>query len=741
MYSQSAQRSGSSSTGYFSYSNSDDTNDGERDEHDFYDPPASAVKAEFAASLGQVPRKDICKTWELNSFKRANYSENAKELRSQKGELHPKSAARKARMKEVPKVKGKIPVVHVTKSAEKMKDVSGGNDVHSMDELLELYGDELEKQKQQEDELEKQHAEDKLEQKDEDALKSVIENLSPGELGNPFMDEIPRPETFQFRDFENLLSSALENYPLKSRKYVSVFDCVLMLMSGVHVDKKKKYKRYGHRKIWISPDYQYMQWNSKKDCADDGWIRLNAVDQLVCRDNHCEVVTNNGEYRMTLKFPSPREEYLWKLAFINLIPADAEIEMGEVHCGKYHPYILEDDTFTGFRVRDYVQVNSYYILASAKGCGIDGRLGFCAEEQKFVAVRYIRRDLVPILLRSHVNVAVLKRLTHPNIVSQLEFLFDRESSGIYVIYEYVPEDENGINLKTLQRKPIKENDARPLIWDLIRALEYLHGMGISHGDIHPASINISVEGILKLNPLGAIRDEYEHLNVWQLDSITKARLGDCGSFLLPPERAWLCADRPNHVANDTSVGDVWAIGALLFVFVFGRGPFQYKRSWNGKLEAVDDMIERGVQKRIVNGEFDVPHYPQTSKYLKKLLKSILHPKHPSERITLPKLRTAGWFKQDNRIATPPEQHPSDYNLQVSKEQVAAAVQIAHVKKKKGDNEGIESTRRNSNTVEDLNIHGPSKHDMTTPEITMAERNGEIPTYEKQMLEHRMSMKK
>jgi len=67
MDSRTAQGSDSSSPGYFIYSDSDDTTDGERDAHDFYDLPASDVKAELAASLGQVPRDDVDATWDETS--------------------------------------------------------------------------------------------------------------------------------------------------------------------------------------------------------------------------------------------------------------------------------------------------------------------------------------------------------------------------------------------------------------------------------------------------------------------------------------------------------------------------------------------------------------------------------------------------------------------------------------------------------------------------------------------------
>lgn len=250
-----------------------------------------------------------------------------------------------------------------------------------------------------------------------------------------------------------------------------------------------------------------MHWNSKKESSDGGWIRISAADELVCKSNLWEVVSNE-QYKMILRFPSPRHEHIWKLAFINFMPSNAKIDTGDDNLDKSKKYELEYDRIAGIQLRKHLRVNSYYILDSVKGLGAEGTLGFCSVRQKFVAVRYIPKGLVPLILRTPSDVAVLKRISHPNIVSQMEFLFDRESSGIYVIYEHVPEEEDGINLMKWRDNTIKENDARPLIWDLIRALEYLHGVGISHGDIRRETLNISVEGTLKVNPLGALQDKY-----------------------------------------------------------------------------------------------------------------------------------------------------------------------------------------------------------------------------------------
>lgn len=109
------------------------------------------------------------------------------------------------------------------------------------------------------------------------------------------------------------------------------------------------------------------------------------------------------------------------------------------------------------------------------------------------------------------------------------------------------------------------------------------------------------------------------------------------------------SDRPKHFDKCSKAEDVWAIGALLFMFFFRRGPFQFDQA----TEPVDDRDEFDVHEKIVDQVFEVPVTPTTSKSLKKFLKSIFSQRKPEQRITLLKLRGADWLLQDKRSATPP----------------------------------------------------------------------------------------
>jgi len=301
----------------------------------------------------------------------------------------------------------------------------------------ELESEEHENRSNSSDELES----------DYDYPEFEVVNLSPTDPKSPFTGDIPKPEDFNAKSWHNLLPCTAENSLgaalIRQMKDTSVFDSAIILLSGIYVDKKKKYSRYGSRKVWLTNDCKFMYWDSKKEGDESGWIKLSGVKQLICQEKDCEVTT--GVYKMTLRFNYPPNEDRWKKVFINLIPKKADVHTKEGDPVKVPKYKFDADTFAGVPIRDHLLVNSYYILDSVKGKGVDERLGFCYQEQKFVAVRYIAKGLVPLILRSHIDVAVLKRISAKNIVSHMEFLFDRESSGIYVIYEYVAEEYSGIN--------------------------------------------------------------------------------------------------------------------------------------------------------------------------------------------------------------------------------------------------------------------------------------------------------
>ncbi len=465
-------------------------------------------------------------------------------------------------------------------------------------------------------------------------------------------DDDPLPES----------TGVLETVRSKRLGEKTVFECAVELLAGMDAYKKKSFRRYGARHVWLSADVTHLCWTSKKDGVESDSIKLQRVAKLKCVEREVSVDVIEG-YRVSLLFSTPEEAGLWARCLSCIIPLQAKVRAPLVYMLKEkdrEDYALEDDVFNGHHLRDVFQVNSYAVLGQVHGHTGQARLAFSRSEKRFVAVRYISRRLTPLLLRSYEEIAVLKRLNHPNIVKHKECLLYQARGGTFVVFEHTARGTVADTNKLEGATPVMERIARELILDVISALEYLHALQIAHADVRPDNLLRAVNGAVKLNPLGCITHEFTEVK--SMAALTKARLGATGtSAFLAPELCWRAANAPRLPPKSYAM-DVWAVGAVLYFMLFGRVPF------GGKDDAA-------VQDNICEGKLRFPRSPETSRAVRNLLKGVLGEKDPRTRIPLAELKSHPWFTEgamDN----------SGYGMQplvVAPEEVDAAVQVAKVR--------------------------------------------------------------
>jgi len=118
------------------------------------------------------------------------------------------------------------------------------------------------------------------------------------------------------------------------------------------------------------------------------------------------------------------------------------------------------------------------------------------------------------------EIALMKKLSHPNLVRLYEVIDSPETDDLYMVLEYMPlgeiltfRDENGTfkRSESLQHKQIDgliddghfdEEHAALYIVDILHGLAYLHQHHICHRDIKPENILLSDRGIAKLGDFG-----------------------------------------------------------------------------------------------------------------------------------------------------------------------------------------------------------------------------------------------
>lgn len=144
---------------------------------------------------------------------------------------------------------------------------------------------------------------------------------------------------------------------------------------------------------------------------------------------------------------------------------------------------------------------------------------------------------------------------HPNVIDVKEIVFGNRLDQIYIVMEYMDRD-----LESLMRdigRPLKMNEIKLLMRQLISAVNHLHSNWILHRDIKPSNLLIN-KGILKLGDFGLAREYGSPLKQYTNNVVT----------------LWYRA--PELLLNtgkySTSI-DIWSIGCLFGELMIGKPLF------------------------------------------------------------------------------------------------------------------------------------------------------------------------
>lgn len=236
----------------------------------------------------------------------------------------------------------------------------------------------------------------------------------------------------------------------------------------------------------------------------------------------------------------------------------------------------------------------------------------------------VARPLAP-MDRVYREIAILKKLDHPNVVRLVEVLDDPNEDNLYMAFELV---EKGEVLEVPTDKPLSEQQAWSYLRDIILGSEYLHYQKIIHRDIKPSNLLLGDDGHLKIADFG-VSNEFTGTD------ITLTNTAGTPAFMAPET---LKEEKENFSGKAT---DIWAIGVTLYCFVIGRCPFE-------------DDFPLSLHKKIMNDPVKFPEKPVVSEKLKDLILKMLD-KNPETRITLPEVKEHPWVTRDGKDPLPTEE--------------------------------------------------------------------------------------
>lgn len=222
------------------------------------------------------------------------------------------------------------------------------------------------------------------------------------------------------------------------------------------------------------------------------------------------------------------------------------------------------------------------------------------------------------------EIAIMKKLNHPNIVKLFEVIDSSDSAKLYIIMEFVErgqiiewDEDNSVFYNLSQKEYLEEDELRKIFSQIIQGLYYLHQNGIIHRDIKPQNILQSGDGTIKIADFGV------SAIVGEQDIMKKAE----GTYhFMPPE---CVTQNPDVNGFSGKAVDIWAMGISFFAFAFYKVPF-----------LGDDPLD--LFEKIETQELEFPQDRLVSEELKDLLRQTLE-KDPKKRPTLDILKDHPWF--------------------------------------------------------------------------------------------------
>ncbi|CAG8572999.1 3779_t:CDS:10 [Cetraspora pellucida] len=246
------------------------------------------------------------------------------------------------------------------------------------------------------------------------------------------------------------------------------------------------------------------------------------------------------------------------------------------------------------------------------------------------------------------EVAVLKKLNHPNVVKLFEVL-DDEQDSLYMVLEMC---EKGVLMDISIQKvttPFSDEKARHYFREMILGFEYLHEHDIVHRDIKPDNLLLSSEGVLKIVDFG-VSEMFTEGN----DKMKKS--AGSPAFMAPE----LCVANRGEISGKAA--DIWSMGVTLYCLAFGRLPF-----------VKDNIVD--LYESIRNDGITIPEGSNPDPELVDLLHKVLE-KDPEKRIIMSKLREHPWVSnhgKDPLVST--GENCSELVTEITEDDLSSAIKL------------------------------------------------------------------
>jgi serine/threonine protein kinase len=217
---------------------------------------------------------------------------------------------------------------------------------------------------------------------------------------------------------------------------------------------------------------------------------------------------------------------------------------------------------TTYGERNSLKRVNQYTLLGAIGEGSFSRV-FIARDSITGQLFAVKRIHLRQLSKSSIGVAgirreiaLMSRISHPNIVTLHEAIYVRASQTVYLVLDYAACG----NFAALIKKGFSftESDLQCIFKQVSQGVAYLHGNGIVHHDLKPENILLTADGIALISDFGTGHSFQSY-----------ARGFGTPAYQAPELVNSTARDDPVHPGKE----DIWSLGIALHFLLFGRFPF------------------------------------------------------------------------------------------------------------------------------------------------------------------------
>lgn len=324
---------------------------------------------------------------------------------------------------------------------------------------------------------------------------------------------------------------------------------------------------------------------------------------------------------------------------------------------------IETDKIEFKSTEDTEQINQYKLFQLI-GKGMYGSVRLCQNETdnqlyavKCLSKKRLRRrgcfgrskkptsDGLQDLRR---EIAILKKLVHPNIVRLYEVMDDPEHDIVYMVMELLKLGPVMDMSRPETVRTFTERQACTYFRQLLMAVEFLHFNRVIHRDIKPSNLLLYTNDVIKLSDFGVS-------HICERDGELLVKTAGTPAFMAPEG---ISVEGKEFRGEPV---DIWAAGVTLYTFIYGKLPF----AGGNVMKLYSSIREDPVP-------FNHPREPPPSTALLDVLSSLLD-KDPSRRATVSSLRRHEWVTRYGADPLISPQTNCHMVVEVTEEELAASM--------------------------------------------------------------------